>query len=96
MNSLFSMLAASAISLADLAVLSLLTRRLGQGGGARRIAALAPALAVKLAALALAVAWLARRPGCDRRAMAVGLLAPFALFIVWQALSLRLDTRRRA
>ena len=96
MNALLSFSAASALALLDLGALRLAVSRLGRRGAPGSGLGLALAVPLKLAVLALGLAWISRQPWYDRRAMIAGLLAPFALFIAWQALSPRLRAPRRA
>jgi hypothetical protein len=96
MNALMSLMAGSALALLDLAVLAWMTSQLGSGLKGPKTAALGVAIVLKLGLLVAGVAWLARQPWNDRRAMIAGLLAPFALFILWQALRLQLRAQKRA
>lgn len=89
-----SFLAAAALAGADLGLLALFTRRLGRSSASMGL--LAALVALKLGLLALGAVWLSRQPWNDRKAMLAGLIAPFAVFIVWQALGLLLRARRRA
>lgn len=96
MNALMSLLAASALAVLDLGLLALVASRLGTGIKGPKALGLGLAVVLKLALLAAGVAWLCSRPWNDRRAMVAGLLAPFALFVVWQALRLQLRSHKRA
>jgi hypothetical protein len=96
MNSLMSLMAGSTLALLDLAVLAWMTARLGNGLKGPKAAGLGLAIVLKLGLLVAGVAWLAKQPWNDRRAMVAGLLAPFALFILWQALRLQLRAQKRA
>lgn len=96
MNPLVSFLAASGLAALDLGILALATRRLGAKPGKAELIALALGLFFKLALLVVGVAWLTKQGWIDKRAMLAGLLAPFVLFIVWQALRLQLRARKRA
>ena len=89
MDPLLSFMAASLLSAADLGVLALATRRLGAKPGAAQTLLLALGLMVKLALLFAGCRWISQQPWYDRRGLFVGLLAPFALFVAWQALRLR-------
>lgn len=95
-HSLMSFSAAAALVVLDLALLAFFTRRLGRAASGAGLGLLAVMVLLKLALLALGVAWLSRQPWNVRPAMAAGLLLPFALFIVWQAVRLNLAARRRA
>jgi hypothetical protein len=96
MNALISLMAGSVLALLDLAVLAWMTAQLGSGLKGPKAAGLGLAIVLKLGLLVAGVAWLARQPWNDRRAMIAGLLAPFALFIVWQALRLQFRAQKRA
>lgn len=96
MNPLVSFLAASSLAALDLGILALATRRLGAKPGKAETLALGLGVILKLAVLVAGVAWLSKQVWIDKRAMLVGLLAPFVLFIVWQALRLQLRASKRA
>lgn len=96
MNALLTLFAASALGGLDLAVLALVAKRLGAGPGGPRPALLAATVLLKLALLFAGAAWLAAQTWCVRRALVAGLMAPFALFVLWQALRLRAAGRQRA
>jgi hypothetical protein len=96
MNALISLMAGSALALLDLAVLAWMTSQLGKSLNGSKAVGLGLAIVLKLGLLVAGVAWLARQPWNDRRAMIAGLLAPFALFILWQALRLQLRAQKRA
>lgn len=96
MHPLLSLLAASAVASLDLMLLAYTTARLGTSVDGAGGAAFGLLVVLKLGLLALGVGWLARQPWNDRRAMILGLLAPFALFVVWQAVRLQLRVRRQA
>jgi hypothetical protein len=96
MNALLSLLAASVLASFDLGVLAWMTSRLGAGLKGGQAVTLGLLVVLKLAILAAGVAWLAHQPWNDRRAMIAGLLAPFALFIVWQVLRLQMRAHKRA
>lgn len=86
--------AGSVLAAADLGLLALFTRSLGRS--ASGLGLLALMVMLKLALLALGVAWICRQPWNDRPAMLAGLILPFFLFIGWQALRLHLRARRGA
>jgi len=94
MDPLFSFVAASVLSTADLALLALATRRLGAHPGRTQALLLGLGLMGKLALLFLGCRWIAAQPWYDRRGLIVGLVAPFALFIAWQALRLQTQSKR--
>ena len=96
MNPLVSFLAASSLAALDLGILALATRRLGAKPGKAETTLLALGVIFKLALLVVGVAWLTKQPWIDKRALLAGLLAPFVLFIAWQALRLQLRAGKRA
>ncbi len=80
----------------DLGILALATRRLGARPGWSETVALGLGLVFKLVLLVVGVSWLSKQPWIEKRAMLVGLVAPFVLFIAWQALRLQLRAGKRA
>lgn len=94
MHPLLSFLTASALAALDLGILALATRRLGATPSRRQTLALALGVMLKLAVLVAGAVWMTRQPWNDRNAMLAGLLTPFLLFIVWQALRLQLRAKR--
>jgi len=96
MHPLISFLGASLLTALDLGLLVLVSARIGSRPQSRQLLWLALAVALKLGLLFAGVAWLSHQAWNDRRAMIFGLLAPFALFIAWQALRLQLRAARRA
>jgi hypothetical protein len=96
MDPLLSFVAASVLTTADLALLALATRRLGAKPSPRQAAALALGVMLKLAVLFVGCRWIAAQAWYDRRGLLIGLLAPFILFIAWQALRLQTRADKRA
>jgi hypothetical protein len=47
-----------------------------------------------VAVLVLGAVWISRQPWYHRGALFAGLLAPFALFVLWQGLRLQLKRQR--
>lgn len=92
MHSFLTFLASSALAGLDLWLLALATRRLGSRGAGLGVL-LAAALALKLAVLVLGAWWISRQPWYVRHALIAGLLAPFALFVLWQGLRLQVAAR---
>jgi hypothetical protein len=95
MSSLLTFVVASLLAGADLWLLAQATRRLGNGAGRRETLLLALGVALKMAVLVGGVFLISRQPWYDRRALLVGLVAPFTLFIAWQGLRLQLSHGRR-
>jgi hypothetical protein len=96
MQSLSTFMLASLLAGVDLALLALATRRLGKKDGKRLSLWLGAAVALKMILLVAGAVWISRQAWCDRRALLVGLVAPFALFVAWQGLKLQLRYGRRA
>jgi hypothetical protein len=94
MNSLITLLASSGLAGADLLVLVLATQRLGRRPGGLQTWLLALAVMLKVAVLVLGAVWISRQPWYHRGALFAGLLAPFALFVLWQGLRLQLKRQR--
>ena len=96
MNPILSFVAASALAGLDLGILALATKKLGGAPSKAALAGLSLAVMLKLAVLVAGAAWMSRQPWNDKRAMLAGLLAPFLIFIAWQALRLQLRAGKRA
>lgn len=93
---LLSFLSASLLALADLGLLWAGTRSLGARPPKSLLALLTLGVVFKLALLAGGFWWLNRQPWFAKPWGMAGLLAPFALFVAWQALALQLRHGRRA
>jgi hypothetical protein len=87
--SLTSFLAAFALAAVDLAVLALAVQKLGQAK-TKGLVLLALAVMLKLAVLVAGVRWISLQPWFDRKAVLLGLLAPFFFFVLWHGLRLQL------
>jgi hypothetical protein len=87
--SLSSFLAAFALAALDLIVLALAVQKLGQAK-TKGLVLLALAVMLKLAVLVAGVRWISLQPWFDRKAVLLGLLAPFFFFVLWQGLRLQL------
>lgn len=93
MHSLATFLASSLLAGLDLLLLALATKKLGQKPGMALSAMLGLAVALKLAILVVGAVWISRQPWFHRPALIAGLMAPFALFVLWQGLRLQLKKR---
>ncbi len=91
-----SFVAASVLATADLGLLALATRRLGARPAPPQVLLLALGLMLKLALLFAGCRWIAAQPWYDRRGLLAGLVAPFLLFIAWQALRLQVGAKKNA
>ncbi len=96
MHSLATFLASSLLAAADLWLLALATKRLGRKAGPTQTVLLGLAVALKLIVLVVGAVWISRQPWFDRKALVAGLMAPFALFVLWQGLRLQLGKGKRA
>lgn len=96
MSSLGTFLAAFALAGLDLLVLALAVKKLGQRSSKAVLLLLGLLVALKLGLLVLGVAWMSRQPWFERKALLVGLLVPFALFALWQAIQLQRQRDKRA
>jgi hypothetical protein len=91
-----SFVAAWVLATADLGLLALATRRLGARPAAPQVVLLALGLMLKLALLFVGCHWIAAQAWYDRRGLLAGLVAPFLLFIAWQALRLQVGAKKSA
>ena len=87
--SLTSFLAAFVLAAADLTVLALAVAKLGQAK-TKGLVLLAVAVMLKLAVLVAGVLWISLQHWFDRKAVLLGLLAPFFFFVLWHGLRLQL------
>jgi hypothetical protein len=86
---LLSLLSAALLGAADLGILAWATSALGARPSTAKLALLSLGVLLKLALLALGFAWLVRQAWFIKVWGMGGLLAPFALFLVWQLLQLQ-------
>ena len=86
---LFSFLSAALLGAADLGVLAWAVSALGSKPGNLKLTLLSLGILIKLAVLALGFAWLTHQDWFLKRWGMGGLLAPFALFLLWQLLQLQ-------
>jgi hypothetical protein len=85
----YSLLSAFALGAADLGVLALATATLGARPSSARLALLSLGVVAKLAVLVAGFRWLNHQAWFIRPWGMGGLLAPFALFLLWQVLQPR-------
>jgi hypothetical protein len=93
--SLTSFFAAFVLAALDLAVLALAVQKLGQAKG-KGLVLLALAVMLKLAILVAGLHWISLQPWFERKALLLGLLAPFFFFVLWQGLRLQLRHGQQA
>ena len=93
---LLSLGAAAGLALADLGILWLATRAIGRTPSRAALALLSVGVVAKLGLLAGGFWWLARQPWFAKPWGMAGLVAPFAVFVAWQAVALQLRHSRRA
>jgi len=96
MYPLICFFASSALAVIVLAILAWFVSRLGSQPKRTELMLLFLAVIAKLGILLAGALWISHQVWYDRRALMVGLLAPFALFVAWQALRLHLRASRRA
>lgn len=88
-NALYSFLAAALLAGVDLGVLAWATQSLGTDPGRFKLTMMALAVIGKFALLAGGFALLVKQGWFIKTWGAAGALAPFALFLLWQLLSLQ-------
>lgn len=86
---MLTFLAASSLSALDLGLLAWSIHRLGQRPKTAELALLALAIGLKLALLVGGALWISHQSWYQRNGLVAGLMAPFALFVLWQALRMR-------
>lgn len=96
MHSLTTFLASSSLAALDLLILALATRKLGARPKQWEVVLLALGVALKMGVLVLGCWWISRQSWYERNSLLAGLVAPFLLFIAWQALRLQLRHGKRA
>lgn len=96
MTTLTSFTLATILASTNLGILAMATRGLGAKHETWKTMALALAVALKLGLLVGGTVWLAKQPGVSKKALMVGLLAPFALFVMYQGLKLQTQFGRRS
>jgi hypothetical protein len=94
MHPLASFLAASAIALADLGALVLMTSRLSRIAPRTQASSMIGTVLVPVVLLVGGVFWLTSQGWCDRRFVWLGLLVAFASFLAAQALRLQVRASR--
>jgi hypothetical protein len=88
-NPLISFLSAALLGGLDLGVLVLFTRALGKTPGRPQLALLSLGVMLKLGILALGLFIMSHQPWFAKPWALGGVLAPFALFVLWQGLQLQ-------